>query len=901
MPFKESFNRIYVKALYKYLTFIVLLFVAASCSVEKNTATTRFYHGLTARYNIYFNGKEHFLAGVSKVNNAYIDDYAQMLNLFEFSDPNTVSACSSDMDAAMVKASKLIKLKSITALPKEKERDRDNIDTDDALLNRKEYNEWVDDAYLLIGKSQFYKHLYDDAYAIFIYCIEQANDDDIKKEAAIWNARVYAEQSDFINANRGINEVELPINASKNLKILYYTTISDIKIKQKLYDEAISPLETALLLTKDKREKYRYSFLLAQLYQEVGNGSKAVQLYRKVVNMSPPYEVQFNAQVNMAAALESGSGDTQSVRRELERMLRDSKNDEYHDQIYYALGNLGLKENNMEEAISYFHKSVAEQSSNTNQKGRSYLALADYFYDKNDLLTAGTYYDSATFFLNQRYHDYQAILSKSNNLNAVVNELRVIQEQDSLQRVASMPESERDALINSIIAKITEAEQAAETSGTSDQYNVGQFYENERRFQDNIEQEGKWYFYNQTALTFGRTEFKRLYGNRALEDNWRRANKTTVSSSGSTDEENSDNQQVGDTETTSTLTSGKVADNKTKEYYSRNLPLTDTLMAISNNKIAYAYMNAGKAYRERFEDNVTATEYFEKLVERYPQHELMPEALYHLYDINKESNSSKANNYRQQLIQEYPETEYAKILSDPNYFSKKQAESKQSELLYEKAYNYYVSEDFNAAIALCNNVITDYPDDGLAPKFMLLKAYCTARLTDERSYKEELDKLVDKYPGTEEGIRAKEIIAFLNQEIPELQIEEDIEIAQEIYNKNLTENHVVAVIINNPEFNLNQANFDVISHNIDNYTNKNYRTQGQLVDNKYIIITIAGFANYEEAFNYYDVFDVAKAIRNPSLDKIYSFVISDSNLSVLNGDKNPDRYLLYFQENFLKP
>ena len=212
-------------------------------------------------------------------------------------------------------------------------------------------------------------------------------------------------------------------------------------------------------------------------------------------------------------------------------MLKDAKNKDFQDQIYFALGNMAMKEGKENEAVEFFRKSATATSQNQNQKGRSYLALADYYYDKPDYMKAGKYYDSAVFFLDQKHPDYLALKTKSQNLNALVSQLTIIQTEDSLQKVASMTEPERNALIASIIAKIIKDESEGKISEYSDRYNLGQFYENERRFQGNIEQEGKWYFYNQAALTFGRTEFRRRWGDRKLEDNWRRSNKARVTTS----------------------------------------------------------------------------------------------------------------------------------------------------------------------------------------------------------------------------------------------------------------------------------------------------------------------------------------------------------------------------------
>ena len=259
----------------------------------------------------------------------------------------------------------------------------------------------------------------------------------------------------------------------------------------------------------------------------------------------------------------------------------------------------------------------------------------------------------------------------------VVSQLKIIQEQDSLQKVAAMSESERNALISTIINEIVTAESEGKTSEYASRYNLGQYYENEKRFRDNIEQEGKWYFYNQSALTFGRTEFKRRWGDRKLEDNWRRANKTRVNQSQAST--NPDEQPIVRIDS-----SQMVIDYKKPEFYLKNLPLNDSLLAVSNEKIANAYLNAGKAYHEKLADAGRATESLETLLNRFPGNELVPEALYNLYRVNKDINPIKSESYRQRLLEKYPETEFAKILSDPDYYAKKLEATKMAEQLYNR-------------------------------------------------------------------------------------------------------------------------------------------------------------------------------------------------------------------------
>jgi tetratricopeptide (TPR) repeat protein len=879
------------KASYRSLILLVLLLVPANCSVEKNTASTRFYHGMTAKYNIYFNGDESFKAGLLKVVNGHTDDYAEILKVFEYSDPSSASRCSSDMERAIQKASKLISLKSITAKPEGREREKLTPEEDE-FLNRKEYNDWVDDSYLLIAKARFYKQDYTEAAAVFEYCISQANDQLIKKEASIWLARIYNEKGRFSDSYRTLTELEIPAKSKKGMKSMYYTTLADMFIKQKKYSEAIEPLEKAVDLVSGKRTKYRLTYLLAQLNEKAGNASEAISLYRAVVRMNPPYDVEFNARINIAGVFDVNSGNPKEMRKEMEKMLKDSKNKDFLDQIYYALGNLSMKEGNEIEALDFYRKSVSSSSVNQNQKGRSYMALADYYYGKQDMINAGKYYDSTVIFLDKNHPDYQFLKSKSSNLNAVVSQLTIIQTEDSLQKVARMTETERNELISSIIREITKAESEGKTSQYADRYNLGQFYENERRFQDNIDQEGKWYFYNQAALTFGRTEFRRRWGDRKLEDNWRRMNKARTSASMSASDSNENTRNGADT------SKAEVLDYKKPEFYLKNLPLTDSLMAVSDSRIANAYLNAGKAYAEKIHDPLGATESFEKILTRYPGNELVPEALYNLYNVNKETNYSRSETYRQRLIENYPTTEFAKMISDPGYYDKKMEDLEMAEQIYEEAYNNYLKENFTSSIMLCDTALKKYRQDILVPKFQLLRAYSIARISDERSFKDELNVLIKQWPDSEEGKKASELIAFINQEIPELKVEEEKEIAEELYIADTSLIHVFGLVIENPSFNINQATFDVISHNIDNYTNLNYRTEGTLVDNKYIFITVSGFRGYSKTLDYFNAFPVEEVVRNPSASKMYSFIISSANLKVLNNDKIPERYFLFFKKNY---
>jgi outer membrane protein assembly factor BamD (BamD/ComL family) len=328
--------------------------------------------------------------------------------------------------------------------------------------------------------------------------------------------------------------------------------------------------------------------------------------------------------------------------------------------------------------------------------------------------------------------------------------------------------------------------------------------------------------------------------------------------------------------------------------------MNDSLLNISNEKLSTALLNAGKAYSERIYDTVKAADTFESLLKRFPSSPLVPETLYNLYKITKGGRNNKSETYRQRLIEKYPDSEFAHILSDPSYFRNKTASMEVTEKLYEEAYDYYKNEKFQAAISVTDSALAKYPDNTLAPKFMLLHSYSIARVSDEINFKEDLGRIVKSWPGTPESNKATELITYLNKKMPELKIAEDIKIATELYVIDTISSRTFALVITDPNFSTNQAAFDVISYNIDKYTNNNYKTEATLIDNKFILVTVSGFTNYNQALAYFYSFNDSKPVRNQTGVKMMTFVINRDNLRTLLEDKNPERYEIFFRENYQK-
>jgi tetratricopeptide (TPR) repeat protein len=319
--------------LYRIFFISVLLFLSG-CSTEKNTTVSRAYNNLSAHYNVYFNGYESLRIGAEKINNSYEDDYSKVLPLFKSSNPSTATAAISDMENTIVKGSKLIQSHSITKKPKRrKNRSKSYI----KFASREEFNNWVDDAYVLMGKAYFYKHSYASAIENFSYVVRKYEDDPSRYTAYVWLIRSYTESERYVEAFEIIQQMQTDENFPRHLEGELAAVTADYYARQLYYTEGIPFLSIAVKQSSKKQDKLRYKYVLAQWYQETGNPEKASEIFREIGRMNPPYKMAFNAHISAAGTF-TGTGDAEKLRKELRKMLRDKKNLEFRDQIYFCHG-----------------------------------------------------------------------------------------------------------------------------------------------------------------------------------------------------------------------------------------------------------------------------------------------------------------------------------------------------------------------------------------------------------------------------------------------------------------------------------------------------------------------------------------------------------------------------------
>lgn len=870
--------------------FLAILFIA-SCSAEKNTFTSRAYHNITSNYNIYFNGYESFKKGVKKAEDSYQDNYSRILPIFYFSSPDVAQSVAPDMQRSLEKSTKVISLHSITAKPEIKKGAQ--TDKQKAFYSQKEFNKWIDDNYVLMGKAYVYKNEFYLALETFRKVIRDFQYTESKYEALIWMARTYNEQKEYREAEKILADLQKDKNLPKQLREDLYTTVADFYIKQGDFKKAIEPLKLALEHTKNKHYKIRYNYILAQLYQEVKDSDMAISSYKKVIKMNPPYEMTFNAKINMAGSFEAGSGLGKEFQVLLKKMLKDDKNIEYQDQIYYALGNIAMIQGDRKEAINLFALSAQKSLENFNQKGLSYLAIGDIYYSIPKYSLSQAYYDSCLQNIDKQFDRYEELSRKATSLTKLVIPLNIFTLEDSLQNLSRLPQAELFKVIDEIIADLVKKEEEERERKAQEmletQYDATMVNQNPN--QRGVQTPGgTWYFYNVNAKSFGQPEFRMKMGNRRLEDNWRRKNKQSVEFIRTETES-----EVLDTASTEVV---KIIDNKSREFYMMGIPFSDSALEESNIRLEKALYEMGQVYLNELKDYKEAVYSFEEGLKRYPKGEyavLSAYSLYEYYLSNKQN--EKASFYKNYIINNFPDNPRAKILSNPEYVKQLLEEENRVNVFYESCYKLFNESNFSGVIASVNNALVEFKGDKNIPKFKLLKALSIGRLEGNNRLTDELEIIIEDYPDDEVASYAKNLMEYVYNQSPDVAIADVEEKAAEIYVYSQNEESYFFAVVAPNLIAFNQLNFNLINFNLDYYNTLNFGISQEEIGDKKVII-IKDFKDYKSVSDYFNSYinHEDEVFKDVNKSDVKAFFISGKNYTTLKADTDIQKYYLYFKK-----
>ncbi len=868
-----------MKNFVKYILFAILsLFFATSCSVKKNNAFTRSFHYTKVKYNILFNGNNAYDKGIATIHTASvpIDNYNDILPVFEESNQDALSGASGDMDRVIEKCDKSIQLHSIVKKPKKNPKKAKDPKYK-AFMAKEEYNSQVQEAWLLKGKAQSLKLDFPAAEATFMYIAGHYKDNkDVCTEAKLWTAKDYTEQGWYYEAEDILNRLTEKDFSNRTTK-LYVLVKADLLLRMGEYEAALPFLKNAIDYNKGLVRK-RAMFIYAQVLEQTGRYAEAYNAYNDIKKKHPDYIMEFNAVLNMARCYQGTS--MEPIKKEIDRLLKRASNEQYKDRIYYTMGKLHWRRGDKDKAMEYYQMAIDGSTRNGIDKAEALLALGDIYYNDERYLDAQPLYAEAVTIIPTTYPDYKGVLTRSTDLDYVAKYSNTVTLQDSLLMLAAMPESERVEKVKGVIEEIhikeeeerkrleEEARQQEEREKTANMAAAAGLSLGETLNQ-------AWYFYNATLISRGKLDFQRMWGNRTLEDDWRRSNKVSM---GSFEEDEAEEQYAAADGGVETETPFSPTGDAELDSYLATIPVTDVARQASNNAIEEALYN-----------------------------------LYYVYD-NRIKNKPLAMDTYNELLRRYPNTQYGKPKETVDNKVEEQAEP-----LYVEAYKAFKAGDLAKVRANAAQAELCCADSKLMPKFLMLEALLSGRQDGEVKFKAKLTDIINKYPDSEIVPLARDMVALVGQgkEIQSVKPVSTINMQREAvivsqneyadaiqragFEYNPDDTHSFIIVVEGGVEQKNKVLFSLAQYNFTRFMIKDFDFRVKELSDSIYAIGVTPLSSLDEAVWYQNQVLQDEGVKASLQGIAYrAFVISDSNFIKVFDKESMIKYIDFYMDNNLK-
>ncbi len=705
---------------------LVMFCVATSCAPENNGFVGSIWHNTNAHYNSYFLAKEKIKEVEKEMFKNRQDDYSQLLDIILPLDSVKGNAYKTSTEFAIQKAS--------------------------ISITKHKYSRWTDDNYLLVGKARLYQADYRNALETFKYVNTQSTDERTRHKAMIGLLHTFIQMKEYDKARTTIGYIRKEKLDRENTTDFYLTRAQLYKELED-YSKTAAAIKLALPLMKRGEEKARIHFIAGQLYELTGRAKDSYRNYKAVLRNNPSFELDFNTRLNLIENYEvKNEKDARKLKAMFTRMLKDEKNKDNKDQIYYQMGLYEYRNKNYTKAIDYLK--LATQNGKNNQVRKSYvfLKLGEIYYENlQQYEQSAKYYDSTMLSLPREYKNYKQANKRQQVLKNFADQVTIIRTEDSLQTLAKMDEKSLNQLLDSVIEKEEEKkrkEKEAQEKQEELLNDTSPFAPRIAERKTNNATDDKFYFYNQTAIARGQTEFKSKWGNRPLEDNWRRSSKGASASNNTPDEEKPDPTSIAQ-QTKAQREQAKIDARKKarKQQMLATIPFSEDARGASDKKIEAALYKLGKIYNLDLQEPENAIKTFDELMKRFPATEYGAEVLYGLFVLYKNAGkTAEMEVVKERLVLKYPESEYARLAQNPNYTQDGNIQDQQLEGMYADAYSLYEAAQYDQATQIIESAIKDYPLSRLTEKFRLLQIYLIGKTQEMPNYRLALQNFINDFP-----------------------------------------------------------------------------------------------------------------------------------------------------------
>ena len=875
---------------------------------------SRFYQATVTRYNVYFNGNEAYKKGYLAQEKAKKDNLLEILDLYPISDEKVRNVGSSDYQLAIEKAQKGIKLHSITVKPKKKK--GTPTESEKEYQNKAEYNPFLWHAWFLMADAQRQRGEFIEASSTYSYIQKlYADEPEIVAEAQYKMAQCYSELGwNYESDELFQRSAQTKTSMSRHLD--YQSRLASHLIRQERFEESIPPLEEAINRKGiSKTQRIREKYLLAQLYKTTGRNDDAYRMFSKVIRMSPPHEVEFHARIQQTETM-AQDGNLRKIMKKLKRMERDPNNKESLDQIYYAMGNVHLLRGDTVTALQLYNTGVDKSEKSSPEKGILLLTMANLYWDMADYPNASRCYSQAVGMIGSTHKEYNTVKLRSEVLEDLVRATETIKLQDSLQWLSTLPDDKLYAIIDQVIEDVREQERLEEEKQKAQARESARSGQSaQMSFDDDNSQAGGWYFYNTKAVEQGRKEFIKQWGDRKLEDDWRRSNKTMLAPAIPDDKTALDEESLGIDTLGITVDSLNVTetDPHTREYYIQQIPYTEDQKAESDRLITSALLQAGIIYKDRLTEYPLAEKSFLRITDSYPQADEADAAMYNLYLMySLWGRNVEADSCRARMQRLYPESDYTVMVCDPDYIDNARYGKHREDSIYAETYAAFRSGDNTLVRRNCDISANKYPKGIHRSKFLFLNAALDLQEGNIDTFLVQLKDIVTKYPKDE----ISQFAGIIAQGIQNGKILQSTSFGSIWDRRNGTADGIITADSLKPQFSedryqpflfvlafpdgeldRNQLLFEVARYNFTSYMMRNFDMEFQ-TEQGIGMLKVGEFLNFDEAYVYsHSLYDDPEMAAK--LSGIKAVVITPRNLDILLKHYSFNEYQEFYEEHFL--
>lgn len=720
-----------MKGANKITLFILAIVLMTACSRKKNTFLSRNFHAVTGEYNALYNGGVAMDRGKEELALTYRDNFWEVLPVERLELEESMSlpgeTKNPEFERAEEKAAKAIQRHSI-------------------YIDGKEHNPQIDEAYMMLGKARYFDQRFIPAMDAFNFILNKYPTSNSINKAKVWKAKanirlnnedIAIEDLERMMKSDDLEEEELA-DASAILAQAFVNLDS--------LDAALPYIKLASEYTKDNELKGRYAYIKGQIYNRLEFKDSANMAFDEVIalNRKSPRVYMINAYIEKARNFNYDKEDRVAFLELLFDLEKNRENRPFLDRIYNQIGEYYRSTNNIDTAVIYYNKSIKNYKDDRVMQSVNYSTLAEINFDKAEYKTAGKYYDSTLSFMETNTRPWRRVKKKRENLDDVIKYEDIATLNDSVLRLANLSEAQLLAYFTEYTTKLKQKaiEDSIAAVKLEKQIANNEFYKKNTSTSKNEQSGGRFYFYNSSTVAYGKQEFRRIWGDRKQEDNWRR----------------SDRKQAGITEEIAVEEDTPIAENERfkPETYIALIPKDQKVIDSLTKERDFAYYQLGLIYKEKFKEYGLAANRLEKLLTYNPEERLVLPSKYNLFKIYQQlERPALADKYKNDIINNHPDSRYAEILRNPNAMLATDESS--PEFKYKALYREFEAHNYQQVIDTAEEYITLYNGNDIVPKLEMLKATALARKDGFEAYKKALNFIALNYPNSEEGKKAQEI------------------------------------------------------------------------------------------------------------------------------------------------